>query len=445
MSRLRRPRLLLGLAGLALIGAVLAQAGSRSENATPLVKLGDAHDTQKGPAPARLTVALPLPEAQVKPISATPDLNKPRDHWETTEVESGDSLSSIFSRLEIHSQLAPILKLGNATRSMRQLYPGQKFRARKDLNGLAELVFEPDADHIVRVWRTATGYQAENQARENQVRLVQAQGVIRDSLFSDGQRAGLSDGLIMNLAAIFGWDIDFALDLRPGDHFTVIYEQIFRNGVHLRDGDIIAAEFVNQGRSYKALRYKDPKGDVDYYAPDGKRLRKEFLRTPVNFTRISSGFSLHRKHPILNVIRAHKGVDYAAPTGTPIRAAGDGKVVFKGRKGGYGKVIILRHGAIYSTVYGHMSRYARGLSVGKRVRQGQIIGYVGMTGLATGPHLHYEFRVHGVHRNPLTVKLPAAAPLPARYHADFQAHTEEALARLRLLSRIQVASLEIRD
>jgi murein DD-endopeptidase MepM/ murein hydrolase activator NlpD len=213
----------------------------------------------------------------------------------------------------------------------------------------------------------------------------------------------------------------------------------------LRDGDIIAAEFVNQGRSYKALRYKDPKGDVDYYAPDGKRLRKKFLRTPVNFTRISSGFSLHRKHPILNVIRAHKGVDYAAPTGTPIRAAGDGKVVFKGRKGGYGKVIILRHGAIYSTVYGHMSRYARGLSVGKRVRQGQIIGYVGMTGLATGPHLHYEFRVHGVHRNPLTVKLPAAAPLPARYHADFQAHTEEALARLRLLSRIQVASLEIRD
>ena len=205
----------------------------------------------------------------------------------------------------------------------------------------------------------------------------------------------------MELAGIFGWDIYFALNIRRGDHFTVVYDQLYLDGKKIGNGDILAAEFVNQGQVYRAVRYEKPNGTADYYTPDGNSMRKEFLRTPVAFTRISSRFSLGRYHPILNRIRAHKGVDYAAPTGTPIKATGDGRVAFRGRKGGYGNVVILDHGRGYSTLYGHMSRFARGERVGTRVHQGQVIGYVGSTGMATGPHLHFEVRADGVTTDPV--------------------------------------------
>ena len=243
----------------------------------------------------------------------------------------------------------------------------------------------------------------------------------------------------MELAGIFGWDIDFALDIRQGDSFAVIYEEVFLDGEKVRDGDIIAATFSNRGESYQAIRYTDASNHTDYYSPDGHSMRKAFLRTPVEFSRISSRFSLGRKHPILNTIRAHKGVDYAAPRGTPIKATGDGKVIYRGVKGGYGNVVIIQHGSSYSTLYGHMSRFARGVHSGSHVKQGQIIGYVGSSGLATGPHLHYEFRINGVHRNPLTVKLPDAQPLPKQYMADFQMHANQLVASLDLLSKTNVA------
>ncbi len=243
----------------------------------------------------------------------------------------------------------------------------------------------------------------------------------------------------MELAAIFGWDVDFALDIRAGDSFTVVYEELYLNGEKLRDGDILAAEFNNRGKRYRAIRYQDPRGRTEYYSPDGKNMRKAFLRTPVAFTRISSRFSLGRKHPILHHIRAHKGVDYAAPRGTPIKATGDGKIVFRGRKGGYGNTIIIQHGGRYSTLYAHMSRFARSLRTGRRVRQGQVIGYVGSTGLATGPHLHYEFRINGAHHNPLTVRLPDASPLPRKYRRNFKASTAPYLAQLDLLKRNMLA------
>ncbi|KPK40462.1 MAG: peptidase M23, partial [Gammaproteobacteria bacterium SG8_47] len=244
-----------------------------------------------------------------------------------------------------------------------------------------------------------------------------------------GQRAGLSDNLIMELAAIFGWDVDFALDIREGDEFAVIYEEHFLDGEKLRDGAIIGAEFVNQGQRYQAVRYTDPEGRGDYFTPDGMSMRKAFLRTPVEFSRISSRFGT-RKHPVLNKFRAHKGVDYAAPQGTPIKAAGDGKVIFAGTKGGYGRTAIIQHGGRYSTLYAHMSKFARGVRSGKYVRQGQTIGYVGSSGLATGPHLHYEFRVNGVHRNPLTVKLPEAAPISAALKSDFIDHADRLTRQL---------------
>jgi len=218
----------------------------------------------------------------------------------------------------------------------------------------------------------------------------------------------------------------------------VLYDDVYREGEHLRDGDIIAATFINQGKRYTAIRYTNADGEILFYNEAGRPLRKSFLRTPVEFTRISSAFSTGRMHPILGYMRAHQGVDYAAPTGTPIRAAGNGKITFRGWRNGYGNFVTIQHNATISTAYGHMSRFANE-KLGEKVKQGETIGYVGMTGLATGPHLHYEFRVNGVHRDPLTVTLPAAEPLPATQLAQFKQKTAPMLAKLKIVDGIQLA------
>ena len=254
-------------------------------------------------------------------------------------------------------------------------------------------------------------------------------GTVNSSLSLAGQNADLSNNLIAQLINIFAWDIDFATNLHHGDQFTVVYEDA-GIGNNSNNSQIIAAEFVNQGRISTAIRYKDNEGHIDYYNPEGKPMRKAFLSAPVDFVRISSGFDTHRKHPILNRIRAHKGVDYAARTGTPVKSTGDGEVVFRGRKGGYGQAIIVKHGERYETLYAHLADFKKGLKPGDQVKQGEVIGYVGQTGLATGPHLHYEFRIDGVHRNPETLHLAQSLPLQAELLADFKLHTQSALAQL---------------
>jgi len=246
------------------------------------------------------------------------------------------------------------------------------------------------------------------------------------------------------MADIFGYDIDFAQDLREGDRFAVVYEEIWRDGEKLRDGDILAASFNNQGRDHTALRFQRGDGSVEYFGGDGRSLRKAFLRTPVEFTRISSGFSVARMHPILGTMRAHRGVDYAAPSGTPIRASGDGRITARGWQSGYGNVVQIDHGNHVSTVYGHMSRFGTGIANGTRVRQGQVIGYVGMTGLATGPHLHYEFRVNGAHRDPLRFVMPPAPPLSGTELAQFRTHSAPLLSELSLLSQEPATKLAAR-
>jgi len=275
-----------------------------------------------------------------------------------------------------------------------------------------------------------------------ETRETHASGVIDSSLFLAAKESGISQNIIMELANVFGWDIDFALDIRKGDSFSVLYEELYRNGEKISDGNILAADFTNNGKVYRAVRYTNPQTNVsEYYTPDGKSMRKAFLRTPVNFTRISSRFTTSRYHPVLHKFRSHKGVDYAAKRGTPIYAAGDGKVIFKGKKGGYGNVMILQHGTKYTTLYAHLKTYNRKLRNGSKVKQGQTIAYVGSSGLATGPHLHYEFRVNGVHRNPLTVKLPISNPVPKRYLADFELSTTPVLAQLDLVTRSQQVAL----
>ncbi len=359
-------------------------------------------------------------------------------------VKNGDNLSLIFSRAGLSpQQLHQVLSLGKEAKVLTRLFPGDKLRLNiTDDKQLAALSYDIDQTETLHITRRADDsgrYSATTEKHHIETRTAYSSGTIESSLFLAAKKAGLSDNLTMEMAGIFGWDIDFALDIRQGDRFTVIYEEQFLEGKKLRNGKILAAEFNNRGKSYRAVRYTDSQGNSDYYSPGGKSMRKAFLRTPVEFSRISSRFNLKRKHPVLNKIRAHKGVDYAAPRGTPIRATGDGKIVHLGRKGGYGKTIIIQHGSRYSTRYAHMNNYARGMKNGKRVKQGQIIGYVGSTGLATGPHLHYEFRLDGAVRNPLTVKLPDAGPLPKKYRADFNQKSRPFLAQLNALTRNTIA------
>jgi murein DD-endopeptidase MepM/ murein hydrolase activator NlpD len=381
--------------------------------------------------------SLPLPAAEPAPAVV-----EPLAVWQEITVKPGDSIAAIFSRFDIPaSQLHTLLQQGGPAENLKKIYPGQSLRIMTSAEqGLVQLSYPLDELSTLEIKRNDDGFDISTVTRTPEFRSKNASGVIDSSLFLAAGKAGLSDSMTMELAAIFGWDIDFALDIRKGDRFTVLYEEMYVDGENIGNGTILAAEFINQGKRYQAVRYTDAGGKTDYYSLDGKSMRKAFLRTPVEFSRISSGFSLGRKHPILNTIRAHKGVDYAAATGTPIKATGDGKIIFRGRKGGYGNAIVIQHGSKYSTLYGHMSKFRSGLATGSRVRQGQIIGYVGMTGLATGPHLHYEFRVDGVHRDPLRVKLPGADPLAEKYRADFDKKAEALMAQLDLVRDVQLAS-----
>ena len=436
-SRLRpRTRHLVIAGGMGLLGVMLAGFVAPSDARV------DASDRKHGEAPdhsetfppnARLHVSLKLPEETSAPLAAetaAPESQDTATAEHIIKVSRGDTLSGIFKRMGILRELPTVMKAGPAARALSNLRPGEALTLVLAQDRLQRLHYRPQDGDELNITRTPDGLQTNVVQHHYEHRLFYAGGSIQNSLFIDGQRAGLSDRLIMQLAEIFGWDIDFALDLRPGDHFTVVYDSLYENGIRVREGNIVAAEFINQGRSFRAIRYTDPSGGTDYYAPDGRSLRKAFLRTPVQFSRISSRFNLHRKHPILNRVRAHTGVDYAAPIGTPVRAAGDGKVIYKGWRGGYGRFIVLQHGQRYSTAYGHLSRFAANLQAGARVHQGQIIGYVGQSGLATGPHLHYEFRINGTHRDPLTVKLPAAQPLKRQYVADFESNALPLLAQI---------------
>jgi len=376
------------------------------------------------------------------------ELHKPPPPLEqrSVSVANGDSLYVIFKRNGIQlADLEAIVKASSDTRELTRLTPGQRieFHLTRD-KGVSKLVHYLDETRTLYVRRNGIGYDSKLVEVPLDRHVTTAEGVIESSLFLAGQRAGLSGNVIMQLVEIFGWDVDFALDIRAGDRFAVIYEELYKDGNKLRDGKILAASFTNQGKTTRIVRYQYEDGHSAYFKPDGVSIRKAFLRTPVNYSRITSRFSLRRKHPVLHKFRAHRGVDYAAPRGTPIKATGDGKIVYIGRKGGYGKTIVLRHGATYTTLYAHMSGFARGMRHGKRVSQGQIIGYIGSTGLSTGPHLHYEFRVRGVHRNPLSVKLPKAAPIEKKYRDHFIATTRDMVARLDFIMTSTLAADERR-
>lgn len=384
----------------------------------------------------------PPPPAHPPGSDIEPALPKLRQ--QSVTVKRGDSLSSIFKKLGLsQTELGRIIGSGGDAKKLTRINPGQVLEFYLDPDkALTELIYRIDETLSLHITHTRDGYQSELVRQQLDRRFASATGTIQSSLYLAGQKAGLSEKVIMQLAEIFGWDVDFALDIRAGDRFSVVYEELIKDGQKVRDGEILAAEFINQGRAIRAVRYTDEADRATYYSPDGHSMRKTFLRTPVDFARISSGFSRRRWHPVLHKFRAHKGVDYAARSGTPVKSTGDGKVISAGRKGGYGNTVAIQHGGIYTTLYGHLSRYARGIKRGKHVRQGQTIGYVGMSGLATGPHLHYEFRINGTHRNPLKVRFPEAAPIAQEYRRHFEDQTQSLVARLNLLSGPRIASTE---
>ena len=392
------------------------------------------------PAPlpeAHSLLTLPLP--RVAPVKAETML----DDWQVVRVKPGQTLSDIFTGRGLSlTDLQNVMDAaGDARTALHNIRPGQEFDFLLGSDGtLKGMRFDKDEASRATVRLDGAGPAVAIQQRDMDLREQVAHGVIRSSLYAAGDQAGMNAAMVGKLADLFKYDIDFVQDLRVGDTFTVIYDDIYRDGVRYGEGNIVAAEFVNQGQRYTAYRFKKADGDWGWFSEDGRPIQKSFLRIPVDFTRISSTFSSARFHPILGRMRAHKGVDYAAPSGTPIHAAGDGVIKFRGWERGYGNFVVIQHSGTISTAYGHMSRFAKE-KVGQHVRQGQVIGFVGMTGLATGPHLHYEFRVNGAQRNPQTVTLPKPEVLPAAQLARFKAEVvRPQMARLTELdSRLQLA------
>ncbi|MBC8209534.1 MAG: peptidoglycan DD-metalloendopeptidase family protein [Gammaproteobacteria bacterium] len=396
----------------------------------------------------RLHYPVLIPDQAVE-ITAIASESEPRpatppNQWAHFKVKAGDTLASIFMQAGLGASATyEVTQLNEQTKNLSRIRPGQSISILTDAeNKLSSLKYKPSLTETFSIKRKEDGsLSSELLHHQLDPFPVFKSGEITSSLFLDAEKNDIPENLIMEMAAIFGWDIDFSLDLRKGDQFSVVYNELFKDGEKIRDGRILATQFINQGKSYKAVHYTDPSGNSGYYTPDGKSMRKAFLRSPVKFSHISSRFSGNRWHPILSKWRSHKGVDYAAARGTPIYASGDGKISFIGTKGGYGKTIFIQHGGKYLTVYAHLSRNAQNMKEGKRIKQGQVIGYVGSTGLASGPHLHYEFRVDGVHRNPLTVKLPAAEPIDSAYMEHFNKETKAYLSMLDIMGSHSVASL----
>ena len=347
-------------------------------------------------------------------------------------VQSGENLSSIFSAMELEAvDLHKIVHANQMGKQFSNVEPGQNIVVTVNANGeLKQLTYAKNPFETLIATRQKNGFDVKLLSKKIDYQINTAQVTIHSSLFEDAMKAGLSEKLTLKLADIFAWDIDFALSLRDDDQFTLIYEILFVDGKEFDTGEILCAEFINQGKTYTAVRFEDNQGHSGYYTPDGHALRKAFLQTPIDFAKISSHFSLHRKHPILNTLRAHKGVDYTASIGTPVKATGDGKVSLRGVKSGYGNVVEIQHGSKYSTLYAHLSGFRNGLKEGHSIRQGDIIGYVGKTGLATGPHLHYEFRINGEHINPLSAKLPRSIPMDSTLLNKFKAQTQPLIAQL---------------
>lgn len=407
--------------------------------------------TAFGIAPQTLTTNIAT--TMVVEELALPDLEQPLNDevslvekfWYKDHVRRDDTLQSILARLNVRNRdaLEFIRSDNTASEIARAIIPGRQIKSETDADGnLYQLEYQISSDKFLTITKTDDGYEAYQDDRILEVRPVLKSAKINSSLFGATDSANIPDHIAIQLADIFESEINFHTDLRRGDRFNVIYEGSYDQGELVKSGDVLAAEFVNNGKIYRAVGFRDSNNQMQYYTPEGKSMHKSFLRSPLEFSRVSSGFSAARFHPVLQRMRAHKGVDFAAPTGTRIKASADGVVDFVGTKGGYGNVIILKHTNGVSTVYGHLSRFAPELRRGAKVTQGQMIGFVGMSGVATGPHLHYEFLINGKHQDPMKVALPKTNIIQNGNRAQFEVTSNQMTAQLRLLGTSNIAALE---
>ena len=358
-------------------------------------------------------------------------------------IQRGDTVASLLARLQIDDSAATQVLRNNAqAKALYQLIPGKVVRATATAEGKLLSLRYLSGSNLVSIDRAADNFVVKQEAVDLERRVLMKSAEIRNSLFGATDAAGLPDTIATQIAEIFSTDIDFHRDLRKGDRFSVVYEVFYDRGEPVKSGRVLAAEFVNQGKAYTAVYFNYAENEGGYYTADGKNLRKQFLRSPLEFSRITSGFSTARFHPVLQTWRAHKGIDYGAPTGTRVKATADGVVDIAGRQGGYGNVVVLRHQSKFTTWYGHLSGITRGLHKGKRVMQGEVIGFVGATGMATGPHLHYEFRINDVHQNPLRVAMPAALPISPEMKPKFEQTAKLYTERLDLLRTTNLARLD---
>lgn len=416
MSRRSYTRLIWVAAAVSLVGLVWVASGVTPQRANA------ASEPNVSPAP-------PSPPEDIAAPSPPPP---PNLETFTAEVRPGDNLSTIFHRHGLAARdLHLLVESGQLGKRLAKLYPGYEIEFGRDAeHNLVHLEYRPGPWETVKFQRVGDEFEVSTEVNEPDAVRRYAQASIEHSLFRACQRSGLNDAFAQRLADVFKWDIDMFLDVQPNDEFHVLYEEQQLDGEFVDFGDILAAEFVNRGRSYKAVRYVDSAGNASYYSPTGKNLRKTFLRAPLDYSRISSNFSRARLHPLWKRTMPHLGVDYAAPSGTPVKAAGAGVVTVRSKTSSKGNYIVIQHGERYQTRYLHLSRFAPGIAPGKRVDQGRVIGYVGATGWATGPHLHYEFLVDGVHTNPSRVSLPPAEPIDAAERERFDASTSALLGSL---------------
>jgi murein DD-endopeptidase MepM/ murein hydrolase activator NlpD len=431
------------LVGLALITVLNTNTPTEVSTTQPIMTATDSDQVANDAlveTPVTTDLQLETPMALE---AAAPDLQLNKL---VVTVGRGDTMEKLFRKNNLDlGNLMSIVQLDEARQRFRKIKPGDIFEITHNDGQLVSIYSELDLTSALRIEKLESGFSASVIDRPIEIRKRHAYGIINSSLFESAAEANLSDRVIMNIAGIFAWDVDFVLDIREGDNYYVQFEEVWQDDEYVTDGEIIAAEFNNNGRRIQAIRFKDADGVSDYFTPEGNSVRKAFIRAPVDFTRISSRFNPNRRHPILNTIRAHRGVDYAAPRGTPIKASGDGKVIFRGTKSGYGRTVILQHGGNITTLYAHMSGFAARARVGARVRQGQTIGFVGATGLATANHLHYEYRLNGVHRNPRTVRLPDAEPIAEKYRQEFLAEARPILQELERFKSTKIASIAFSD
>lgn len=408
--------------------AIFAAFGTSKPSKTPEESLNITQET--------ITEELPLPLV-IAPISRN------EEFWQIDQVRRDDTLESLFRRMDVRDEDAiKYLSFAPEAREFtNQLKPNHSVEIKTSRDGrLLHLEYELDSENILIVGLTDQGYQIATAKLVLQNHRAHKSAIIRNSLFGATDDAGIPDQIALQVADIFSGDIDFVDDIREGDTFNVIYEAFYNAGELMKTGNVLAVEVIVRGKRHTAIHFGEASGKYAYYTEDGISLHKSFLRSPLEFTRISSTFSSGRFHPILHRFKAHKGVDFAAPQGTRVKAASDGTVEFLGKKGGYGNVVIIKHDNGVSTVYGHLSKFGEGLRKNAKVVQGDIIGYVGMTGMATGPHLHYEFLVGGVHRDPLSVALPTSIPIDDQYKKEFDAFSLDMQTQIQMLKNSRMAT-----